>query len=212
MQVQQHGRPSRRSACVAWPTASSSFWCTPPKPPLLITSTWSPGCAAARTACTSAPRSWKCSASPGSGTAHALYPSSATNVLPQPNPRRLTMQSTLMIKDLPLDQELDGKTMSAVRGGHAFSLVGGNKRRRRRRLCQPDHRRADRADREHDRRQHTPQPEAAHPAELWQRHPDGRAVTLHAEAPPRRDQRAAWGQLHLARVATNGNPGLGPRS
>ncbi len=36
------------------------------------------------------------------------------------------MQSTLMIKDLPLDQELDGKTMSAVRGGHAFSLVGGN--------------------------------------------------------------------------------------
>ncbi|EON17598.1 hypothetical protein C265_22009, partial [Cupriavidus sp. GA3-3] len=29
------------------------------------------------------------------------------------------MQSTLMIKDLPLDQELDGKTMSAVRGGHA---------------------------------------------------------------------------------------------
>ncbi|MCY1256407.1 hypothetical protein D9M68_99820 [compost metagenome] len=36
------------------------------------------------------------------------------------------MQSTLMIKDLPLDQELDGKTMSAVRGGHAVSVVGGN--------------------------------------------------------------------------------------
>ena len=36
------------------------------------------------------------------------------------------MQSTLMIKDLPLDQELDGKTMSAVRGGSAYSLVGGN--------------------------------------------------------------------------------------
>ncbi|UIF85284.1 hypothetical protein [Cupriavidus sp. UYPR2.512] len=36
------------------------------------------------------------------------------------------MQSTLMIKDLPLDKELDGKTMSAVRGGHAVSVVGGN--------------------------------------------------------------------------------------
>jgi hypothetical protein len=36
------------------------------------------------------------------------------------------MQSTLMIKDLPLDKELDGKTMSAVRGGSAFSIVGGN--------------------------------------------------------------------------------------
>ncbi len=36
------------------------------------------------------------------------------------------MQSTLMIKDLPFDQELDGKTMSAVRGGSAYSLVGGN--------------------------------------------------------------------------------------
>ncbi|MNK82809.1 hypothetical protein D3C87_1025960 [compost metagenome] len=28
------------------------------------------------------------------------------------------MQSTLMIKDLPLDKELDGKKMSAVRGGN----------------------------------------------------------------------------------------------
>ncbi|MCY0855014.1 hypothetical protein [Cupriavidus sp. D39] len=36
------------------------------------------------------------------------------------------MQSTLMIKDLPLDKKLDGKTMSAVRGGSAFSVVGGN--------------------------------------------------------------------------------------
>jgi hypothetical protein len=36
------------------------------------------------------------------------------------------MQSTLMIKDLPLDKELDGKRMSAVRGGSAFSAVGGN--------------------------------------------------------------------------------------
>jgi hypothetical protein len=36
------------------------------------------------------------------------------------------MQSTLMIKDLPLDRKLDGRTMSAVRGGSAFSLVGGN--------------------------------------------------------------------------------------
>ncbi|MFS8977824.1 hypothetical protein PO002_25520 [Cupriavidus necator] len=36
------------------------------------------------------------------------------------------MQSTLMIKDLPLDKELDGKTMSAVRGGHAVSVVDGN--------------------------------------------------------------------------------------
>jgi hypothetical protein len=31
-----------------------------------------------------------------------------------------------MIKDLPRDKKLDGKTMSAVRGGSAFSLVGGN--------------------------------------------------------------------------------------
>lgn len=30
------------------------------------------------------------------------------------------MQSTLMIKDLPLDKELDGKKMSAVRGGAIF--------------------------------------------------------------------------------------------
>jgi hypothetical protein len=36
------------------------------------------------------------------------------------------MQSTLMIKDLALDKELDGKTMSAVRGGSAYSVVGGN--------------------------------------------------------------------------------------
>lgn len=32
------------------------------------------------------------------------------------------MQSTLMIKDLPLDKELDGKKMSAVRGGSNFNI------------------------------------------------------------------------------------------
>lgn len=32
------------------------------------------------------------------------------------------MQSTLMIKDLPLDKELDGKKMSAVRGGSASNV------------------------------------------------------------------------------------------
>jgi hypothetical protein len=36
------------------------------------------------------------------------------------------MQSNLTIKDLPDTEELDGKTMSAVRGGGAYSAVGGN--------------------------------------------------------------------------------------
>src|SRR3984957_10172921 len=38
----------------------------------------------------------------------------------------LTMKSTLMIKDLPIAEELDSKAMSAVRGGSATSVVGGN--------------------------------------------------------------------------------------
>jgi hypothetical protein len=38
----------------------------------------------------------------------------------------LTMKSTLMIKDLPIAEELDSKAMSAVRGGSATSIVGGN--------------------------------------------------------------------------------------
>jgi hypothetical protein len=36
------------------------------------------------------------------------------------------MKSTLMIKDLPIAEELDSKAMSAVRGGSAVSIVGGN--------------------------------------------------------------------------------------
>ena len=36
------------------------------------------------------------------------------------------MKSTLMIKDLPIAEELDSKAMSAVRGGSAISIVGGN--------------------------------------------------------------------------------------
>ena len=36
------------------------------------------------------------------------------------------MKSTLMIKDLPLDKELDGKTMSAVRGGSNFNVGNVN--------------------------------------------------------------------------------------
>jgi hypothetical protein len=38
----------------------------------------------------------------------------------------VTMKSTLMIKDLPIAEELDSKAMSAVRGGSATSIVGGN--------------------------------------------------------------------------------------
>ena len=34
------------------------------------------------------------------------------------------MQSTLMIKDLALDQQLDRKSMSAVRGGNNYAAVG----------------------------------------------------------------------------------------
>ena len=34
------------------------------------------------------------------------------------------MKSTLMIKDLPLDQQLDGREMSAVRGGFNVSNIG----------------------------------------------------------------------------------------
>ena len=36
------------------------------------------------------------------------------------------MKSTLSIKDLSASQELDHETMSAVRGGHALAIVGGN--------------------------------------------------------------------------------------
>jgi hypothetical protein len=36
------------------------------------------------------------------------------------------MQSNLMIKDLPIADEMDSKAMSAVRGGSAISIVGGN--------------------------------------------------------------------------------------
>ncbi|MDE1182679.1 hypothetical protein [Paraburkholderia sp.] len=36
------------------------------------------------------------------------------------------MQSTLMIKDLPVTEELDSRAMSAVHGGNAFAGVGGN--------------------------------------------------------------------------------------
>jgi hypothetical protein len=36
------------------------------------------------------------------------------------------MESTLMIKDLPACEKLDGKDMSAIRGGSAFAGVGGN--------------------------------------------------------------------------------------
>ena len=39
------------------------------------------------------------------------------------------MQSNLMIKDLPVTEELDGKAMSAVRGGSAYSIVGGNEQK-----------------------------------------------------------------------------------
>jgi hypothetical protein len=38
----------------------------------------------------------------------------------------LTMKSNLMIKDLPIAEELDSNAMSAVRGGSATSIVGGN--------------------------------------------------------------------------------------
>ena len=34
------------------------------------------------------------------------------------------MKSTLMIKDLALDKQLDRKSMSAVRGGNNFAAVG----------------------------------------------------------------------------------------
>ena len=36
------------------------------------------------------------------------------------------MYSNLMIKDLPIAEELDSKAMSAVRGGSAVAVVGGN--------------------------------------------------------------------------------------
>ena len=36
------------------------------------------------------------------------------------------MKSTLMIKDLPIAEELDSKAMSVVHGGSATSIVGGN--------------------------------------------------------------------------------------
>jgi hypothetical protein len=36
------------------------------------------------------------------------------------------MKSTLSIKDLSANQELDHAKMSAVRGGHAVAVVGGN--------------------------------------------------------------------------------------
>ena len=36
------------------------------------------------------------------------------------------MQSTLMIRDLPVSEQLDRKDMSAIRGGSALAGVGGN--------------------------------------------------------------------------------------
>jgi hypothetical protein len=36
------------------------------------------------------------------------------------------MKANLMIKDLSINAELDSKAMSAVRGGSAVSVVGGN--------------------------------------------------------------------------------------
>ncbi|MGF6722029.1 hypothetical protein P3T43_001376 [Paraburkholderia sp. GAS41] len=36
------------------------------------------------------------------------------------------MHSNLMIKDLSITEELDRKAMSAVRGGSAIAVVGGN--------------------------------------------------------------------------------------
>ena len=36
------------------------------------------------------------------------------------------MQSTLMIRDLPVSEPLDRKDMSAIRGGSALAGVGGN--------------------------------------------------------------------------------------
>ncbi|SDG15222.1 hypothetical protein [Paraburkholderia phenazinium] len=36
------------------------------------------------------------------------------------------MQATLMIKDLPVSEQLDRKGMSAIRGGSAIAGVGGN--------------------------------------------------------------------------------------
>ncbi|MDE1182676.1 hypothetical protein [Paraburkholderia sp.] len=36
------------------------------------------------------------------------------------------MDSTLTIKDLPVNETLDSRTMSAVHGGNAFAGVGGN--------------------------------------------------------------------------------------
>jgi hypothetical protein len=36
------------------------------------------------------------------------------------------MHSFLMIKDLPIAEDMDSKAMSAVRGGSAISIVGGN--------------------------------------------------------------------------------------
>ncbi|MDE1182674.1 hypothetical protein [Paraburkholderia sp.] len=36
------------------------------------------------------------------------------------------MKSSLIIKDIPVAAELDSRAMSAVRGGSAFSIVGGN--------------------------------------------------------------------------------------
>src|ERR1700761_1557802 len=40
--------------------------------------------------------------------------------------KELIMHSNLMIKDLPIAEELDSKAMSAVRGGSAIAVVGGN--------------------------------------------------------------------------------------
>ncbi|MDE1182677.1 hypothetical protein [Paraburkholderia sp.] len=36
------------------------------------------------------------------------------------------MKSSLIIKDLPVSAELSSRAMSAVRGGSAVSIVGGN--------------------------------------------------------------------------------------
>ena len=36
------------------------------------------------------------------------------------------MKSTLMIKDLSVNKELDRKALCAVRGGSNFAIVGGN--------------------------------------------------------------------------------------
>ena len=77
VQVQDH---------VRLPSASSSFWCTPPKPPLLITSTWSPGRAAATTDFTSRCRSSNaCALSPSGASASVRFQPSASRPVGAPS-------------------------------------------------------------------------------------------------------------------------------